>query len=926
MTDKPTSLPYVAPLAVEREEGAPRRGSTRHDVVVVVPTRNSARSIERCLASLRAQTWPCQVVVVDNFSEDATFAIAQGWADRCLRAGPERSRQRNVGARALPGGIVGFVDSDMVLDPSVVADVVAAAEEGAGAVVVPERSVGDGYWARVRAFERAFYEGDANVEAPRFFRRDVFEAVGGFDESLNAGEDWDLALRTAPLAPVARTAAGIAHLEGAPTYVQCCAKKAAYAEGIWYFTRKNGLTALRRSVSRPYLRSPWRLLWPRPGLGLGVLALKSGEAVAVAWRLARFFRSRGASGEFGSGGQAGGGPSGVPARDSADKVPGSTLHRMCDLVVPAHNEASTLPGSLDSVLAASLPPGWAWGRWTVLDGGSTDGTSAAAQSWSSSHASPPLGVVTAATRRGKAAELGEWHQRIACAEDDHHVVVVLDGDCAIDSGSMVALLRPFQEDPQMAVVWGADTVDGPRRGRRASAFQMEVVLKLAQLAGTRAPRAYGRFFAYRVGALRDFSWHSGQVDDLQLARHVAARGLRCQSAWDATVRVTPARGYRDFYLQTYRYFWANRQERLSNSGSGVSGAPRALDRALAASFTAAADPIGALAYAAARLFAAGIHLTAPARFAARWPVARSTKSRELESERSLEIVERVREKVALAISCRRELVNWPVVLARAVAGHVGWQRGTFTAESVQGVVLRVPNRQLTWWPIVEVLVADSYRLRGRIWEDPERPRLVLDVGAHVGSFTCALSATLPGARFICVEPSPVAAHWLRQNLASNGLSSRAEVIEAAVAGVAGELVLTGGESASCEARVADTGLGPSVVATTFDTIVSGMDGSPDIVKLDCEGGEYPAILESAMQTWEHVSEVFLEYHPVAGHSFAELRGRLEAAGLTLVWHDYARHQPDLGMASFHRTRNDGRFGSRPLTGGMDGPDGGGGRC
>jgi FkbM family methyltransferase len=918
---KPSSLPHADPPPAEWEEGGPQRRSTGPDVVVVVPTRNSARTIERCLESLRAQTWPCQVVVVDNFSEDATVAIAQGWADRCLRAGPERSRQRNLGARALPGRIVGFVDSDMVLDSSVVAEVVAAMQEGAGAVVVPERSVGDGYWARVRAFERAFYEGEHYVEAPRFFRRDVFEAAGGFDEGLNAGEDWDLALRTAPLARMARTAAGIAHLEGAPTYLQCCAKKAEYAEGIWLFTRKNGLAALRRSASRPYLRSPWRLLWPRPDLGLGVLALKSGEVAAIAWRLRRSFRGRRPSGDFGGMGPRRGRPTGGPAGSSERDLLVGPVLRVCELVVPAHNKAATLSRTLDSVLAASLPPGWAWVRWTVLDDGSTDGTGTAARSWASSHASPPLCVVAAATRRGKAAELGEWHDRVACAEDDDRIVVVLDGDCAVGSASMVALLRPFQEDPQMAVVWGADTVDGPRHGRRASAFQMEVVLKLAQLAGTRAPRAYGRFFAYRVGALRNFSWQSGQVDDLQLARHVAARGLLCQSVWDATVRVVPAEGYHDFYLQTYRSFWARRQQLLLDSDRTT----RTLDRAFAASLTAAADPLGALAYAAARVIAVGIHATAPTRFAAAWPVALSTKSRQLESARSPDIIRRVREKVALIVSCRRELVNWPVVLARAVAGRLGWRRGTFTAKSVHGVVLRVPNRQLAWWPIFEVLVADPYRLRQRIWEDPARPRLVLDVGAHVGSFTCALSVTLSGARFICVEPSPVAARWLRQNLAANGLSSRTEVIEAAVADVAGDVVLTDGELASGRARLDDAGSGPRVVTTTLDAIVNGLGRSPDIVKLDCEGAEYPAILASSLRTWEHVSEVFLEYHPVAGHSFEDLRGRLEAAGLTLIWHEPARNQPDLGMASFRRKRNDARSGSGSLAEDMYGPVGRRGR-
>lgn len=42
-------------------------------------------------------------------------------------------------------------------------------------------------------------------------------------------------------------------------------------------------------------------------------------------------------------------------------------------------------------------------------------------------------------------------------------------------------------------------------------------------------------------------------------------------------------------------------------------------------------------------------------------------------------------------------------------------------------------------PLVEVLAGDPFRLRDLSWEDPFAPRAVLDVGAQVGSFTCALA-------------------------------------------------------------------------------------------------------------------------------------------------------------------------------------------
>ncbi len=167
--------------------------------VVVVPTRNSARTLEACLASIRAQTYPSiELVVVDNGSTDGTKEIARPLADIVLDAGPERSAQRNRGAAATRGRYLLIVDSDMALDSGVVQACVAVAEaSAASAVVIPERSVGTGFWAAVKALERSCYVGDETIEAARFFTRKAFERHGGYDESMTGPEDWDLPARDA---------------------------------------------------------------------------------------------------------------------------------------------------------------------------------------------------------------------------------------------------------------------------------------------------------------------------------------------------------------------------------------------------------------------------------------------------------------------------------------------------------------------------------------------------------------------------------------------------------------------------------------------------------------------------------------------------------------------------------------------------------
>jgi glycosyltransferase involved in cell wall biosynthesis len=179
----------------------------RPSVTVVVPTKNAARTLHACLESVVSQSVRCGLVVVDCGSGDDTKAIAAKFADLVVDSTPNVSLQRNIGARALPADIVGFVDADMIAGAHVVEQAVEQIEAGSGSVVVPERSFGRKYWARVRTFERSMYLGGGGaMEWPRFFTSDLFQAVGGYDEGLIAMEDTDLGLRANARAKAGRTA------------------------------------------------------------------------------------------------------------------------------------------------------------------------------------------------------------------------------------------------------------------------------------------------------------------------------------------------------------------------------------------------------------------------------------------------------------------------------------------------------------------------------------------------------------------------------------------------------------------------------------------------------------------------------------------------------------------------------------------------
>ena len=248
---------------------------------VIVLTRNSAATLEDCLRSIRAQTHPdLELVVVDNSSSDDTKLIGERLADVVIDTGPERSAQRNAGGRAARGDVLFFIDSDMCLEPEVVAQAVAEIEAGADQVVIPERSFGDGFWSGVKAFERSLYLGDDTIEAARAFSARAWNEVGGYDERIVAGpEDWDMDQRVRELGGArTRTRASIDHDEGHLTLGETVRTKYYYGKSAAAYFGRHGAAARRQATPlRPAFLRHWRRLAARPLTAAAMLAMKVAE-------------------------------------------------------------------------------------------------------------------------------------------------------------------------------------------------------------------------------------------------------------------------------------------------------------------------------------------------------------------------------------------------------------------------------------------------------------------------------------------------------------------------------------------------------------------------------------------------------------------------------------------------------------------------
>ena len=175
---------------------------------VIITTKNEAANIGNCLKAFAGRE--IETIVVDNSSTDDTKAIASSLGARVFDTGPERSAQRNLGVKMASGDWVLVLDADMILPPETIDEIlnrtssssgfVSAGRDGvsspsAAAYWIPEIRTGSGLRVKARNFERSFYNGTA-IDALRLFRREVFLAVGGYDENLIAGpEDWELDIR-----------------------------------------------------------------------------------------------------------------------------------------------------------------------------------------------------------------------------------------------------------------------------------------------------------------------------------------------------------------------------------------------------------------------------------------------------------------------------------------------------------------------------------------------------------------------------------------------------------------------------------------------------------------------------------------------------------------------------------------------------------
>lgn len=174
----------------------------RHKISVIIPTLNEAEYIGSLVSFLRKNgNDVCEVIISDAQSKDATREIARNAGAKVLKSrGLGRAVQMNLAVRQAKGDIFYFVHADAKPPVSFSKDIISCLEMG--------DQIG-GYRLELDSKHPVLkflswcsgfsWEISRGGDQTMFISRELFENLGGFDESYVVMEDFEIIRRACRL-------------------------------------------------------------------------------------------------------------------------------------------------------------------------------------------------------------------------------------------------------------------------------------------------------------------------------------------------------------------------------------------------------------------------------------------------------------------------------------------------------------------------------------------------------------------------------------------------------------------------------------------------------------------------------------------------------------------------------------------------------
>jgi mycofactocin system glycosyltransferase len=200
---------------VERLHGSRPQPATLPEISIVIPVKDRAGELRRCLSSISCLDYPrekLQVIVVDDGSSDDSPLVARQFRAMLVPSGGTGrgpAAARNVGASQASGEILAFIDSDCCASKEWLTQLIPSFNDPSMAAVggqvdgmCTESSV-DRYESIMSSLSLGSRERVGSSGSDTFYlpscnllvRRDAFRSAGGFKDEMHVGEDVDLTWR-----------------------------------------------------------------------------------------------------------------------------------------------------------------------------------------------------------------------------------------------------------------------------------------------------------------------------------------------------------------------------------------------------------------------------------------------------------------------------------------------------------------------------------------------------------------------------------------------------------------------------------------------------------------------------------------------------------------------------------------------------------
>jgi len=229
------------------------------NISIITPMYNSEGYIGRMIQAIKDMDYPqdkVELLIIDNGSDDNSVKVVESYGLHCsVMKGSTISEMRNAGASQAKGELLGFVDSDCLVNKSWALNAIKLiAEDDSVGIVGGHYGLGEnpGWVEKTWCMLKKDFSGEVPfVSAGNMvIKKMLFNEVNGFDELVETGEDWDFCQRViiAGYTVVNRPLLHVSHLGNVKTLSAFVKKERWYGKGMFAVLKG-------RYTSKPLLAS-----------------------------------------------------------------------------------------------------------------------------------------------------------------------------------------------------------------------------------------------------------------------------------------------------------------------------------------------------------------------------------------------------------------------------------------------------------------------------------------------------------------------------------------------------------------------------------------------------------------------------------------------------------------------------------------------